>query len=373
MCAYCVPAVDHVVDVSKLRKALHNLLPAYMVPTYLQTIEALPLSPNGKVDNKALPSPIISVVETEAELPQTFYETRMAEHWMRLLGLDSVGLGHDFFEVGGTSIKLIELVYHLQSEFNITIAVSHLFKATTLYGMAKTLEHIIIGREAGSKPYLLFNAGQSKNLFCFPPAGGHGLVYRRLAEHMPDYTLVSFNYVSGDDKITVYADLIETLQLSGPYSLFGYSLGGNLAFEVAKELERRGQKLNKLVIMDSYRISEHFEFGDEHLREFEGELSEHLLKHTGSQIVAEETLEQARDYIKFCSRALNSGTLSCDIGIISDENKINLYAAGEKGAWHGSSSRQTLIFKGFGQHADMLDTNFVADNARLSLSVLEGN
>ena len=373
LCAYCVPAVDHVVDVSKLRKALHNLLPAYMVPTYLQTIEALPLSPNGKVDNKALPSPIISVVETEAELPQTFYETRMAEHWMRLLGLDSVGLGHDFFEVGGTSIKLIELVYHLQSEFNITIAVSHLFKATTLYGMAKTLEHIIIGREAGSKPYLLFNAGQSKNLFCFPPAGGHGLVYRRLAEHMPDYTLVSFNYVSGDDKITVYADLIETLQLSGPYSLFGYSLGGNLAFEVAKELERRGQKLNKLVIMDSYRISEHFEFGDEHLREFEGELSEHLLKHTGSQIVAEETLEQARDYIKFCSRALNSGTLSCDIGIISDENKINLYAAGEKGAWHGSSSRQTLIFKGFGQHADMLDTNFVADNARLSLSVLEGN
>lgn len=371
LCAYCVPVGEENLNVIAIRKALGQKLPSYMHPQWIQTIEAFPLSKNGKVDIQALPSPFMTMEATD-EPPQTFYEVRMAAHWMRLLNLTSVGLSHDFFEVGGSSIKLIELIYHVQSEFNIEIAVSQLFKATTLYGMAKTLEHIIIGREAGSKPYLLFNAGQQQNLFCFPPAGGHGLVYRRMAEYMPAHTLVSFNYLTDDNKVAIYADIIESWPTPAPICLFGYSLGGNLAFLVAKELEKRGKKVAKVVIMDSYRISEHFEFGDEHLAEFESELSEHLLKHTGSNIVAEETLEQARNYIKFCSRTLNLGSLAAELCIISDEHKINLYAEGEKGAWHGSSLSNALAFKGFGSHADMLDVDFVAQNAKLTLSILEG-
>lgn len=369
LCAYCVPMENVQLETKELRQHLGSHLPTYMIPTWFVTVAALPLSPNGKVDLNALPAPAFNGQEI-LEAPQTLYEVRMAEHWKQLLNLEQVGLQQDFFEIGGSSIKLIELMYHIQTEFNIAVSVSQLFKISTLYGMAKTVEHIIIGRESGSQPYLKFNAKESENLFCFPPAGGHGLVYRRLAAEMPDYCFNSFNYLMGDDKVTRYADLIESLQSAGPYTLFGYSLGGNLAFEVAKQLEQRGHQVNHLVIMDSYRISEQFEFGDEHLAEFEKELSEHLRKHTGSEIVAHETIEQARDYIHFCSRTVNSGKLDAAICVIADQDKLQFYASGEKGSWHGSSNASVTVLKGAGKHADMLDEGYVADNADLTLGAL---
>jgi hybrid polyketide synthase/nonribosomal peptide synthetase FtdB len=343
-----------------------------MIPSYFIELPELPLTPNGKVDIAALPAPQVDAGEQTYEAPVTLYEVRMAEHWKSLLGLEQVSLQHDFFEVGGSSIKLIELIYNLQTEFNIAIPVSHLFTVTTLHGMARTVEHIIIGRIAGAQPYLRFNASHGQTIFCFPPAGGHGLVYRQFAAHLPEYQFVAFNYLAGDDKVARYADLIESIQTEGPCILFGYSLGGNLAFEVAKELERRERDVPNVVIMDSYRIPESFELGSEHVKAFERELSEHLRKHTGSEIVAQETLEAAREYIHFCSRTPNLGVITAPVSVISDEEKVAFYAAGEPGTWHGSSRSRTAVFGGFGTHADMLDQEYIALNANLVRGILAG-
>ncbi|MCA9506887.1 MAG: amino acid adenylation domain-containing protein [Myxococcales bacterium] len=370
LCAYVAPKNNQSIDRENIRARLCKTLPVYMLPQWIEVIEKIPLLPNQKIDMNALPSVTLANQTKVIELPQNYYETKMVNHWQRLLDVQVIGLNDDFFEVGGSSIKLIELVYNLQSEFNITIAVSQLFKLSTLYGMAQTLENIIIGKEAGGKSYVAFNDDQEKLLFCFPPAGGHGLVYQRLAEQLFDYHFISFNYLSDTNKIDMYADLIESIDPKGPYNLFGYSLGGNLAFLVARELESRGNRINKLIMMDSYRISETFDFNNEHLAEFEKELSSHLLKHTGSQIVAKETLEQARSYIKFCSQTLNIGKLQCELDVISDENKLNLYAPSQKGSWYSSSSI-TTVHKGFGPHADMLDDKFVKKNARLTRTIIE--
>ncbi|MDO6423884.1 hybrid non-ribosomal peptide synthetase/type I polyketide synthase [Saccharophagus degradans] len=374
LCAYCVPRKGSL-DIKDLRQHLGSILPTYMIPARFMVIDELPLSPNGKVDLKALPEPSIDKSQEIIEPPVTLYEVRMAEHWKALLGLEQVGLQQDFFEVGGSSVKLIELIYHLQTEFNIALSVSQLFKISTLYGMAKTLENIIIGRESGAQPYLMFNQHNSaseRNIFCFPPAGGHGLVYRNLAQQMQDHTLISFNYLTGDDKVERYANLITQQQPQGPYTLFGYSLGGNLAFEIAKLLEARGHVVVNVVIMDSYRTAKEFDFGEQHLAEFEKELSEHLRKHVGSEIVAAETLEQARDYIGFSSRTPNIGTVNAAITVISDEDKLVFYASGEEGSWHGCATQVTVL-KGAGKHADMLDEQYVEKNAQLALSVLEGS
>ncbi|MEV7010944.1 amino acid adenylation domain-containing protein [Streptosporangium sp. NPDC051022] len=372
LCAYCVPAAGAVLDWRELRRHLAGYLPTFMIPSYFVELPELPLTPNGKVDVAALPAPATAAAEQAYEPPVTLYEMRMAEHWKSLLGLEQVGLQHDFFEVGGSSIKLIELIYRLQGEFNITIPVSHLFKVTTLHGMAKTVEHIITGRLAGAQPYLWFNSDQEKTIFCFPPAGGHGLVYRQFAVHLPEYRFAAFNYVAGDDKVARYADLIESVQPEGPCDLLGYSLGGNLAFEVAKELQRRGREVPNVVIMDSYRISESFQLGEEHLKIFERELSEHLLRHTGSEIVAEETLGQAREYIDFCSRTPNLGVVAATVSVISDEEKVAFYAEAASGAWHGSSAARTPVFRGFGTHAEMLDQDYIALNANLVRDILVG-
>nr|WP_279635930.1 amino acid adenylation domain-containing protein [Kitasatospora cheerisanensis] len=374
LCAYYVPEPGADPLPRELRRSLADRLPAFMTPSHLTALPALPLTPNGKVDTAALPEPRFDPGDGEPEPPTTLFEVRMAEHWKSLLGLELVGLQHDFFEAGGSSIKLIELIHHLQAEFNLSIPVSLLFESTTLRGMARTLEHIITGRIAGARPYLCFNPGDGGDgtVFCFPPAGGHGLVYRQLAAHLPEYQFLAFNFLTGADKVARYADLIESFREQGPYTLLGYSLGGNLAFEVAKELERRGHEVPHVLIVDSYRITDAFELRPEHLDAFEKELREHLHRHTGSDAVAEETLSQAREYLDFCSRTPNLGSVRGLISVISDEQKVPFYAAGNQGTWHGSSSARTTVFRGFGSHAEMLDQDFAARNAELTRGILTG-
>ncbi|MFF9775843.1 amino acid adenylation domain-containing protein [Streptomyces sp. NPDC013978] len=371
LCAYCVPAPGRTLDRRALRRRLAGSLPTFMIPTHITELPALPLTANGKVDLAALPVPAAEAEDRDAEPPATLYEIRMAAHWQALLGIEKPGLQHDFFESGGSSIKLIELIHGLQSEFNIAVPVSRLFEVTTLHGMARTVEHIITGRIEGGRPYLWFNGEQPSTLFCFPPAGGHGLVYRQFAAHLPEYRLVAFNYVTGDDKVDRYADLVESLQPEGPCALLGYSLGGNLAFETAKELERRGRTVTHVVIVDSHRIAEPFDLADEHIEVFERELAEHLRRHTGSAVVAEETRAHARDYLRFCCRTPNLGVVAATIAVIADAEKAALHEAGHDGAWHGSSTTRTTVVQGLGTHAEMLDGEFVAHNAGLARSILD--
>ncbi|MEV7867337.1 amino acid adenylation domain-containing protein [Streptomyces sp. NPDC088124] len=372
LCAYYVPVAGAAPDAGELRRHLATRLPTYLIPARFTALDALPLTANGKVDVAALPEPPAESGEESHEPPVTLYEQRMAAHWGALLSQEQVGLRSDFFASGGSSIKLIELIHRLQAEFNITVPVSLLFKVTTLHGMAKTVESIITGEISGGSPYLTFNAGRGPTLFCFPPAGGHGLVYRRFAEHLPQHELVAFNHVDGDDKVIRYADLIESLRPDGACSLFGYSLGGNLAFEVAKELERRGRAVPHVVIMDSYRIVEAQALADEHIEAFENELRGHLYRHTGSTAVADATLAQAREYLDFCGRTPNTGTVSGTVSVISDERKTAFYAAGQRGTWHSTSTSRTELLRGHGTHAEMLDEKYLARNAELTLAVMTG-
>ncbi|MEU0400891.1 amino acid adenylation domain-containing protein [Streptomyces sp. NPDC006197] len=371
LCAYCVPEAGAELDQRELRRHLAGCLPTFMIPSYFVQLPALPLSANGKIDQAALPAPRAGGDDAH-EPPVTDHELRMAEQWKAVLGLERVGLQDDFFEVGGSSIKLIELIHRLQTEFGVPIPVSHLFKITTLQGMAWTVEQIATGRIAGTQPYLRFNGGDGPQLFCFPPAGGHGLVYRQFAAHLPEYRITAFNYLPDDDKTERYADLVESLQAEGPCTLLGYSLGGNVAFEVAGELERRGREVSHVVVVDSYRISETFSLADEHLEAFERELGEHLRKHTGSETVTKETLDQAREYIDFCGRTPNLGAVTAPVSVISDEQKAELYAVGHEGSWHGSSTTRTAVVQGSGAHADMLDPDHLELNTRLVRNLLKG-
>ncbi|MFJ4499522.1 amino acid adenylation domain-containing protein [Streptomyces sp. NPDC088864] len=372
LCAYCVPAPGSELDRRALRRHLAASLPSYMIPSYIVPVPALPLTANGKVDLAALPAPSAETRERPHEPPATLYEVSMARHWKELLGLEEVGLADDFFESGGSSIKLIELLHHLRTEFGVTVPVSRLYRTTTLHGMAATLEEVLQGTTADELPFLTFNSGQPALLFAFPPAGGHGLVYRGLASHLPEYTVLGFNYLPGDDKIVRYADLIEAAQPEGPCLLLGYSLGGNLAFETAKELERRGRQVAHVVVLDSRRILEPYAPGDEGIRLFEAELAEHLRKHTGSEAVTRETLAHAAEYLSFCGRTPNTGTVTAAVSVITDEEKASLYAAGERGTWHGSSTGPTTVLRGSGIHADMLDPKHLARNAELVRALLTG-
>ncbi|WP_098895160.1 non-ribosomal peptide synthetase/type I polyketide synthase [Streptomyces sp. t99] len=372
LCAYCVPEAGAALDVRALRRHLARSLPSYMIPSHFTDVPALPLTANGKVDTAALPAPRAEAGDRPYEEPVTLYEVSVARHWKTLLGCERVGLEDDFFELGGSSIKLIELLHHLRTEFGIGVPVSRLYQVTTLHGMAATVQDVLLGASAEELPSLTFNAGQHPVLFCFPPAGGHGLVYRGLAARLPDHRVIGFNYLPGDDKIARYADLIEADQPEGPCLLLGYSLGGNLAFETAKELERRGRCVAHVVILDSRRILTAYEPDASGIAAFEAELGDHVRKHTGSDAVTHETLAHAAEYLAFCGRTPNTGTVAATVTVITDEEKAALYAAGEHGTWHGSSTGATAVLRGSGVHADMLDAKHLPRNAQLVRSVIAG-
>ncbi|MFG2621806.1 amino acid adenylation domain-containing protein [Streptomyces sp. NPDC048507] len=370
LCAYVVRAPGTDPDTRALRHHLAAHLPTYLIPAHLETLDALPLTPNGKVDPDALPAPRAAAGQEGHEPPVTLYEERVAAHWKAVIGLAHIGLRSDFFDSGGSSITLIELIHRLQQEFGIAIPVGRLFKVTTLHGMARTVEDIVTGRVSGSLSHLTFNTGRGPVLFCFPPAGGHGLVYRHFAAHLGAYELVAFNHVDGD-KRTRYADLVESLLPEGPCHLLGYSLGGNLAFEVAKELEGRGRDVAHVVIMDSYRIEEEYGIATEHTEAFERELRDHLRRHTNSETVTAQTLEQARDYLEYCGRTPNHGAVSATVTVICDEAKAEFYAAGRRGSWHTASTTVSRLVRGAGLHAEMLDEKPAGRNAALVASALD--
>ncbi|MFI9625939.1 amino acid adenylation domain-containing protein [Streptomyces sp. NPDC052042] len=371
LCAYCVPMPGAELDRRALRRHLADLLPTHMIPAHFVVLPELPLTANGKVDLTGLPEPRPDTAGEPEKTPGTPFEVSMARHWKELLGLERVGPAHEFFETGGSSIKLIELIHRLRQEFGVGIPVSLLYRVTTLQGMAATVERLATGGLEDDLPCLDFNTDRERTLFCFPPAGGHGLVYRSFAARLPEHRLIAFNYVPGEDKTSRYADLVESTQPEGGVRLLGYSLGGNLAFEVAKELEARGREVTHVIVLDSHRVTEPYVPGPEHLEVFEAELAGHLLKHTGSESVARETLDQAAEYLAFCGRHPNLGTVSATVGVVTDEEKTALYSSDARGTWHGSSTTATTVLRGSGIHADMLDPKHAARNADLVRGILQ--
>ncbi|MGX9922376.1 non-ribosomal peptide synthetase/type I polyketide synthase [Streptomyces sp. NPDC002248] len=372
LCAWYVPEPGAEVSRAALRRALADALPSYLVPAHLTEVGALPLTAHGKVDVRALPAPRAEDAQAAYEPPVTLYEVSMAKHWEALLGLERAGLADDFFASGGSSIKLIELLHHLRTEFGVGVPVSRLYQVTTLHGMAAAVEERVTGTTADEVPHLTFNPEAERPLFCFPPAGGHGLVYRGLATSLPSHRLIAFNYLPGDDKVSRYADLVAATVPEGPVPLLGYSLGGNLAFEVARELEARGREVAHVVVLDSRRTLEAYEPGPEVLKAFEAELGHHLQQHTGSEIVTAAVMEHAAEYLRFCGRTPNTGTLAAPVSVLTDEDKADLYEEGVPGSWHGSSAAGHRALCGFGTHAEMLDAEHLPRNAELVRRLLDG-
>jgi hybrid polyketide synthase/nonribosomal peptide synthetase FtdB len=323
------------------------------------------------VDINALPLPNYTEESEVVSEPQTIYELRVAQVWKKILGVRKVGLQHDFFNLGGNSLYLVELMIHLQNEFKIKINVSQLFKASSLGDMARVVENIVTGKEKGAEPYIEYNPSRKRVVYSFPPAGGYSLVYSSMADSMNDVTFVSFNYMMEQDKIKRYADMIQSYEKEGPYVLLGYSLGGNLAFEVCKELESRGKEVSNVIIMDSYRIDGTFAPTDEDMKKFEVELAEHFKRHVGSAVVQEHTLAQAKDFINFCYETMNKGTVKSKVHFIIEENSSDPHRTKRESSWDGSSQTSATLYQGVGKHEEMLDKTLVRENANIVRTILE--
>ena len=149
--AYFLPHADTLPTFGELRNFLKDKLPEYMLPSAFVMLSSIPLTPNGKVDKKALPAPEnIKTKSNNAQvLPQTTLERTIAEVWQAVLKVDKVGIYENFFEIGGYSLLMVEIHKQLQERLGREFSIITLFKYPTIHTLAKHLAEAESGAGTG--------------------------------------------------------------------------------------------------------------------------------------------------------------------------------------------------------------------------------
>lgn len=140
--AYLVSNVE--LNVIELRNRLVTMLPIYMLPDHFIQMDAIPLTSNGKIDRKRLPSPEQRSMATGMEYvaPSNAVEERLVELWKDVLGRDKIGVMDNFFELGGHSLKATKLLSKINKEFELTIELKDVFYSPTIEKLAKKIDFI---------------------------------------------------------------------------------------------------------------------------------------------------------------------------------------------------------------------------------------
>ena len=258
-------------DVAVLRIYTSQMLPSHMVPSAFIVLPALPLTPNDKVDRKALPPP--HTVHQRPPLlwtpPRTPTEEVLAGLWESALPVKHVGIHDDFFQLGGHSILALRLIHEINFTFGLELPVRLFFTATTVAAQAHVIESARAVNELNQGPYgtlvPLCESGDKPPFFLV--IGGFGgeaelLVYARLIRFLdhqrPFYGLRARGV---DDLVNPHRTVqemaaehlndIRKIQPHGPYFIGGGCSGGMVALEIAQQLHSQGEVVASLILVDS--------------------------------------------------------------------------------------------------------------------------
>ncbi len=248
--------------VGAVRAHLLSLLPAHMIPSIFVELDRLPRRPNGKLDRRALPSPESGRLESDVAFAatRTPMEATLSPIWSDLLGLERVGIHDDYFELGGTSLKAARLLAAIERACGRHLSLAALYLHPTIARLADLMEasesvesagSIIALRPGGSRPPLYFTRTMHGGAFVCDP------ILRSLP---PDQPVYAFAYEDThererrgstlEDQALSYCDELIAFQPEGSICLAGYSFGGVLAFEMARQLTTRGRRVVLLAILD---------------------------------------------------------------------------------------------------------------------------
>tara|TARA_Y100000768_G_scaffold372290_1_gene339825 strand:+ start:8654 stop:12388 length:3735 start_codon:yes stop_codon:yes gene_type:complete len=247
-----------------IRDSIGLKLPKYMIPDILMLIEKIPMTLNGKVDTKSLPNPMDERVKLEeiSTKPTTKFEKTIARIWQEELKLPQVYLEDNFFMIGGNSLAAASVFQKIAKEFELNLELSMLYEYPNLTLLAAEIEALKKGKQRDFKNIIAMNSVKDKKkIFFFHAIGGNTLNYRIFAEELTDFEVYGVNSTGVDGynlrsySIEAMAEnyLRQILEISkrGPYFLVGGSLGGLIAFEVARLMRMRGLEVASLIMFDT--------------------------------------------------------------------------------------------------------------------------
>ncbi|MDJ0745098.1 MAG: amino acid adenylation domain-containing protein [Xenococcaceae cyanobacterium MO_167.B27] len=244
-----------------VKEDIRNFLPDYMMPNKIIVMDKLPLTANGKIDIKALA--VSDKVNNEMAqrsiiAPRTNTEQRISEIWKKAMKWDSVSICDDFFESGGNSLIAVAMINKINKEFNRILPLHTIFEAPTIEKLARKVDSNKV--ELSSRLINLSSTGEKSPIYCWPGLGGYPMNLRLLAEKInmnrPFYGVQAHGINQGEEPFPTISEMaaedikeIKGIQPVGPYTLWGYSFGARVAFEVAHQLEQSGERVENLFLI----------------------------------------------------------------------------------------------------------------------------
>ncbi|MFD0414993.1 non-ribosomal peptide synthase/polyketide synthase [Streptomyces sp. NPDC127108] len=259
--AYVVPAVPGELPLPELRTALQERLPAHLVPSAIVALDAIPLTPNGKVDRRALPAPGLPAT-TGGRAPRSPREEILCTLFAEVLGIGEVGVDDSFFDLGGHSLLATTLISRIRTTLGAEVPLRVVFVQATPARLAAHLDDATDGDNSLDVLLPLRTGGDLPPLFCVHQGGGDSWSYANLlpllSADFPVYGLQSRLLRHPDDVPAsideIAADCVEQMrrvQPTGPYHLLGHSFGGIVSHAMAALLERSGERVEVIVSLDS--------------------------------------------------------------------------------------------------------------------------
>jgi len=256
--AYLISEAGDPPDAAELRGFLRDKVPEYMIPTSFVFLDSFPLNANGKIDRRALPQPKILSDESAGTEPVDPVEARLRDIYRSVLGLGVIGVDDDFFDLGGHSLTAAQLFREINACFNLDLPLATLFHAPTVRGLAALIRDS--GVEQMNAPIVQIQAsGTQPPMYCIGAVDGEVIVFRRLAQELgldqPLYALQPFRLTDAlhtvEQLAAAYIEELRKMGESQPFCLLGYSFGGLVAVEMARQLQRNGVAPPLVALIDT--------------------------------------------------------------------------------------------------------------------------
>jgi thioesterase domain-containing protein len=259
---------------SELRILLRAKLPEYMIPSALVILDHFPLTPNGKVDRRALPRPDLqSLSPAEFAPPRTEMETALADIWRRALGLGRVGRHDNFFDLGGHSLLAVRVIAKIDRKLNVHVNVPQFFQNPTIEKLARSVEP---GHRFPLKPrVLMLQKGHVEPALYFVGAGPAEIrMAKFLTKDRAVYgteaplpiawrrTLASANQAERptiSELGGLYGNAVRAHAGTSPSVLAGYSFHGKVVIEAARALQQAGGQVAMVLLIESNAWTGHTE------------------------------------------------------------------------------------------------------------------
>jgi amino acid adenylation domain-containing protein len=267
--AYVVTTEAKAPSTSEFRQHLQQTLPDYMIPAVFVQLAALPLTPNCKIDRRALPVPQQTRLESADSFvaPRDKLESQLTEIWEEFLKIKPIGIRDNFFDLGGDSLLAMSLFVKIAEICQIQLPLSAIFQVPTIESLAKVLRsetslpawYSLVPIQPMSDPPES-NIGQQSPLFIIHWLN-HRELYQQLGFNRPIYGL-HYGIADASDRVltlptiedlaTHYIKEMRDIQSQGPYYLVGHSWGGTIAYEMARQLVAQGHEVDLLALLDTY-------------------------------------------------------------------------------------------------------------------------